>query len=163
MEDPRLRRDHIMARASLGPRKSKDVLAIQEVCCSAPRAPTTSKAVVETSSFHSSTSTKRLHPAKKIFLPVNLAVVYAAELMKNGIEDRRRLECAVAVANEERGTSSCGERTRCVVALARNLHFLRSSFFTGLTAVFVASLRQAPAREVRALNLLIRRHYDSPF
>jgi hypothetical protein len=43
-----------------------------------------------------------------------------------------------------------------VVALAGNLHFLRSCFFTGLTAVLVASLRDALAWQMRTLDLFIR-------
>lgn len=50
-----------------------------------------------------------------------------------------------------------------MVALARNLNFLRSRFLTGLTAVFVAWLRCAQAGNVRTLVLLSCRHRDSPF
>jgi hypothetical protein len=49
-----------------------------------------------------------------------------------------------------------------MVALARNLNLARSRFFTGLTAVFVARLHQAPARQVRAFVLLVCRHDRSP-
>ena len=38
-----------------------------------------------------------------------------------------------------------------MVTLARNLDLLGSRFLTGLTAVFVARLRQAPAWQVRTL------------
>jgi hypothetical protein len=41
--------------------------------------------------------------------------------------------------------SSYGEQTGSVVAPTRNLHLLGSCFLTGLTAVFVATLHQAPA------------------
>jgi hypothetical protein len=52
-----------------------------------------------------------------------------------------------------------------MVALARNLDLIGSRFLTGLTAVFVTRLRQAPAWQMRALVLLICRHhsYCSPF
>jgi hypothetical protein len=52
-----------------------------------------------------------------------------------------------------------------MVALARNLDLIGSSFLTGLTAVFVTRLHRAPARQVRTLLLLICRHhsYCSPF
>jgi len=52
-----------------------------------------------------------------------------------------------------------------MVALARNLDLIGSRFLTGLTAVFVTRLRQAPAWQVRTLVLLICRHhsYCSPF
>lgn len=46
-----------------------------------------------------------------------------------------------------------------MVALARNLDLAGSCFLTGLTAIFVAGLRQAPARKVRALSLLVCRHH----
>ena len=46
-----------------------------------------------------------------------------------------------------------------MVALTRNLDFFGSRFLTGLAAVFVAALRQAPAGQVRALGLVIRRHH----
>jgi hypothetical protein len=52
-----------------------------------------------------------------------------------------------------------------MVALARNLDFIGSRFLTGLTAVFVTRLRQAPAWQMRTLVLLICRHHSccSPF
>jgi hypothetical protein len=52
-----------------------------------------------------------------------------------------------------------------MVALARNLDLIGSRFLTGLTAVFVTRLRQAPAWQMRTLVLLICRHhsYCSPF
>jgi hypothetical protein len=52
-----------------------------------------------------------------------------------------------------------------MVALARNLNLIGSRFLTGLTAVFVTRLRQAPAWQMRTLVLLICRHhsYCSPF
>jgi hypothetical protein len=46
-----------------------------------------------------------------------------------------------------------------VVALACNLDLFGSRFLAGLTAVLVASLRRAPAWQVRALALLIGRHH----
>jgi hypothetical protein len=45
-----------------------------------------------------------------------------------------------------------------MITLAGNLHLSGSRFFTGLTAVFVARLRQTPAWQVCALVLLIGRH-----
>jgi hypothetical protein len=59
--------------------------------------------------------------------------------------------------------SSRGERARSVVALAGNLDFLGSRFLTGLTAVLLARWRKAPAWQMGALRLLIRRHYGSPY
>ena len=50
-----------------------------------------------------------------------------------------------------------------MVALARNLDFFRSRFLTGLTAVFLAWLRPAPAWKVCTFGLLSRRHRGSPF
>jgi hypothetical protein len=52
-----------------------------------------------------------------------------------------------------------------MVALARNLDLIGSRFLTGLTAVLVTRLRQAPAWQMRTLVLLICRHhsYCSPF
>jgi hypothetical protein len=50
-----------------------------------------------------------------------------------------------------------------VVALAGNLDFAGSRFLTGLTAVFIARLREAPAWKVRTLTLLNCRHHCSPF
>jgi hypothetical protein len=46
-----------------------------------------------------------------------------------------------------------------MAALARNLDVLGSRFLAGLAAVFVASLHQAPAWQVRTLILLICRHH----
>jgi hypothetical protein len=59
--------------------------------------------------------------------------------------------------------SSDGKWTRSVVALTCNLDLLGPRFFTGFTAVFVASLHRAPTRQVRALVLVNRCHYCSPF
>jgi hypothetical protein len=50
-----------------------------------------------------------------------------------------------------------------MVALAGDLDLLRPRLLASLAAIFVRSLRKAPARQVRALNLLIGRHDDSPF
>ena len=50
-----------------------------------------------------------------------------------------------------------------MVALARNLHFLRSRFLTDLTAVFVALRRYAFAWEVRTFGLCSCHHHGSPF
>jgi hypothetical protein len=50
-----------------------------------------------------------------------------------------------------------------MVALARNLDFAGSGFLTGLTAVFLPRLRQAPAWKMCTLSLLSCRHRDSPF
>lgn len=50
-----------------------------------------------------------------------------------------------------------------MVALAGNLDFSGSSFLTGLTAVFVAGLYNALAREVCTLGLLIGRDHDFSF
>jgi hypothetical protein len=50
-----------------------------------------------------------------------------------------------------------------VVALAGNLDFPGSRFLTGLTAVLLARWRKAPAWQMGALRLLIRRHYGSPY
>src|SRR5579863_9652936 len=58
---------------------------------------------------------------------------------------------------------SHGKRTGRMVALAGNLHFSGSSFLTGLTAVFVAGLYNALAREVCTLGLLIGRDHDFSF
>src|ERR1039458_8478550 len=55
--------------------------------------------------------------------------------------------------------SSDGKRARSVVALASNLHLVRSRFLTGLTAVFVARLHETPAWQGRTLILLICRHH----
>jgi hypothetical protein len=50
-----------------------------------------------------------------------------------------------------------------MVTLARDLDFLRSRFFTGLTAVFFARLHQATTGQVCTLGLLICRHYRFSF
>ena len=50
------------------------------------------------------------------------------------------------------------QRTRSVVALARNLYIRGSRILTGLAAVFVASWRRAPAGDVGALTLLACSH-----
>src|ERR1700674_3438479 len=57
------------------------------------------------------------------------------------------------------------KRASSMVALARNLDLIGSRFLTGLPAVFVTRLRQAPAWQMRTLVLLICRHhsYCSPF
>jgi hypothetical protein len=46
-----------------------------------------------------------------------------------------------------------------MVALARDLNILGSGFLTGLTAVFIVSLRCAPAWQVRTFVLLDWRHH----
>jgi len=46
-----------------------------------------------------------------------------------------------------------------MVALARDLNILGSGLFTGLTAVFIVSLRYAPAWQVRTFVLLDCRHH----
>jgi len=56
--------------------------------------------------------------------------------------------------------SSHRERTRPVVALTRNLYFLGPGFLAGLTAELPRRLYDAPARYMRTLNLLIRRHHS---
>jgi hypothetical protein len=50
-----------------------------------------------------------------------------------------------------------------MVTLARNLDVLGSRFLAGLTAVFIAGLREAPARKVGTFFLLVRCHHGSPF
>jgi hypothetical protein len=50
-----------------------------------------------------------------------------------------------------------------MVTLTRNLDFAGSCFLTGLTAIFVAGLCQAPAWKVRALSLLVGRHHRFSF
>jgi len=50
-----------------------------------------------------------------------------------------------------------------MVTLARDLDLTRSGFLTGLTAIFVARLRHAPAGKVRALILLSCRHRRFPY
>jgi hypothetical protein len=50
-----------------------------------------------------------------------------------------------------------------MVALASDLNFTGSRFLAGLTAVFVASLRETLAWKVCTLSLLSCRHRDSPF
>jgi hypothetical protein len=59
--------------------------------------------------------------------------------------------------------SSYGKRARSMVALARNLHLPGSCFLTGLTAVFVAALDQAPAGQMRAFVFLTCSHHFSPY
>ncbi|SPE44092.1 hypothetical protein SBA7_290020 [Candidatus Sulfotelmatobacter sp. SbA7] len=48
-------------------------------------------------------------------------------------------------------------------ALAGNLDFIGSRFFTGLTAIFVTRLGHATAWQVRTFVLLIGRRHGSPF
>ncbi|MGA3348156.1 MAG: hypothetical protein ABSC33_03985 [Candidatus Sulfotelmatobacter sp.] len=49
-----------------------------------------------------------------------------------------------------------------MITLARNLYFFGSRFFTGLTAVFITCLHEAPAWYMRAIDWLIRGHPTSP-
>jgi hypothetical protein len=50
-----------------------------------------------------------------------------------------------------------------VIALARDLDFAGSRFFTGLSAVFFSALHEAQAGNVRTLDGQVRRHDGSPF
>jgi hypothetical protein len=58
--------------------------------------------------------------------------------------------------------SSHCQRASSVITLARNLYFFGSRFFTGLTAVFITCLHEAPAWYMRAIDWLIRGHPTSP-
>lgn len=78
------------------------------------------------------------------------------------VADPSLVDLRPSVHTNQGHCSSDGKWASSMVALARNLNFFGSRFLTGLTAVFVARLHQAPAWQVRTLVLFIGRHHCLP-